>query len=342
MATDNLINDRYALLFPGQGSQHVGMGQGLFALSERARQVFTQADEILGFQLSRLCFEGPQSELDKTINTQPAVLTTSIATFEFLQEKFQEIGKCLRPAFVAGHSFGEFAAAVVAQALDFSDGLQLVWERARLMQKAEEEQPGGMASVIGLDERAVLAVCAAAQAEGGIVTIAVDNGPGHLVISGDVPTLERAMAMIHRLGGKAIRLPIGVGGHSPLLRKAAEDFRRLLNRVKIDMPVIPLMSNTYARSLMASADVRDELAEQFLQPVQWARAVREMINQGVGTFVEVGPGQVLSRLVRRLSDNVRAFSLAANPETIARLIPQSSALSTQSSITHPAPAGEVN
>lgn len=318
---ETLFTERYALLFPGQGSQHVGMGARLFALSQRAQRVFLQADEVLGFRLSRLCFEGPQSDLDRTINTQPAVLTTSIAAFETLKERFQEVGRRLNPAFVAGHSFGEFAAAIVAEALDFTDGLRLVANRARLMQEAQESHPGGMVSVLGLDEATVRAVCAAAAAENESLTIAVDNGPGHLVLSGTVSAVERAIALVQTIGGKAIRLPIGVGAHSPLMRKAADEFTRFLNRVPIQTPVIPIISNVSAKPLLTSEDVRRELSDQFTQSVQWTRSIREMINHRVSTFVEVGPGQVLSRLVRRISDNVRTLSLAADPDLIAQLVP---------------------
>ena len=324
------LDDRYALLFPGQGPQHVGMGRKLAELSQAARQVFAEADEILGFHLSRLCFEGPEQELNRTLNTQPAVLTTSIAAFMSLQEKFQAIGRRLNPAFVAGHSFGEFAAAIVVEALDFADGLKLVQHRARLMQEAQEDQPGGMISVIGLDEAAIQAVCSAATRGGGILALAVDNGPRHIVLSGDLATVDRTATIVQEMGGKAVRLPIGVGAHSPLMRKAAEEFARTLSRVQIERPAVPIVSNVTAAPLTTSDELRRELIEQFVQPVQWAQSVREMINQGVSTFVEVGPGNILSRLVQRISENVRSFSLAADPEVIARIIPP--AVTTQPAV----------
>jgi [acyl-carrier-protein] S-malonyltransferase len=315
----NPFNDPYVLMFPGQGAQQVGMGHKLYLTSEGARRVFLQAQEILGFDVPSLCFGGPESELNRTINTQPAVLATSIAAVEALRERFQRFGRQLEPAFVAGHSFGEFAAAVVAQAIDLADGLRLVFDRARLMQQAQDQQPGAMISVIGLSEETLAQVCATAAHAGEILTVAVENGPGHLVLSGDIPAVERAMPIVHQLGGKAIRLPIGVGAHSPLMEKAAGEFSRFVEKVTIHPPRIPILSNVTARPLTTSDEVRRELTEQFTQPVLWARSVRALISLGVTSFIEVGPGQILSRLVRRMSDSVRSISLNASPEEIDRL-----------------------
>jgi [acyl-carrier-protein] S-malonyltransferase len=316
--TSTPFDERFALLFPGQGAQQVGMGKRLYETSQAAQRVFQQARQVLGFEIACLCFEGPAGELNKTFNTQPAVFVTSMAAYETLRERFAAAGRAMTPAFVAGHSFGEFAATVVSGAIDFADGLRLVLKRAQLMQDAQEAQPGGMISVLGLDEGAVRQVCATAPQRGEVLTIAVENGPGHLVLSGDIPAVERAMTMIGSMGGKSMRLAIGVGAHSPLMAQAGTAFGAFVDGVRIEDPAVPILSNVTAKPLTTSADVRSELINQFTHPVWWAASIREMILRDVNSFVEVGPGQVLSRLVRRINDRVRSISLDADPDAIER------------------------
>ncbi len=295
-----------ALLFPGQGSQHAGMGQRIAEASQAARQVFAQADEVLGFPISRVCFEGSHEELADTVNTQPAILTTSLAYLAYLRERLQETGRRLRPSFVAGHSLGQFSAAVGANALDFSDGLRLVLERGRIMAEWARTRPGGLATVLGLNDRAVRQVCREASPEGR-VGVAVVNGPGQTVISGETGALQRAMALARERGARVLRLPISVPGHTPLMRDAARELSRFIQSLSFREPNPPIVSNISARLLTTADEVREELSNQICAAVQWARCVLAMVNEGAGLFVEVGPGQVLSKLVRRITGDADVF-----------------------------------
>ena len=291
---------RLALLFPGQGSQHVGMGKRIAEVSQAARQIYAQADEALGFRISRLCFDGSEEELEDTINTQPAILTTSLAYLAYLRERLQEQGRRLRPSLMAGHSLGQFTAAVAADSLDFSDGLRLVLERGRIMAEWARTRPGGLATILGLSDRAVRQVCREASAEGK-VGVAVLNGPGQTVISGEAGPLQRAMALARSRGGRVLRLPISVPGHTPLMRDAARELSRVVSSLPFREPNTPLVSNISAKLLTTAEEVRQELADQICAAVQWARCVAAMMNEGASSFVEVGPGHALSNLIRRIT-----------------------------------------
>jgi len=296
-----------ALLFPGQGSQHAGMGKRIAEISQAASQVFARADEVLGSGISRLCLEGSDQELEDTVNTQPAIVTTSLAYLAYLRERLEAMGRRLRPSLMAGHSLGQFTAAVAADALDFSDGLRLVQERGRIMAEWARNRPGGLAAVLGLSDRAVRQVCRQASPEGE-VGVAVLNGPGQTVISGEAGALQQAMALARDRGARVFRLPISVPGHTPLMRDAARELSRFISTLPFRQPSTPLVSNISARLLTTAEDVRDELADQICAAVQWARCVIAMAGQGAGTFVELGPGHVLSTMLRRIRVEGEVFS----------------------------------
>ncbi len=294
-----------AYLFPGQGSQYVGMGRDLCDASSVARTVFAQADSILGIILSRLCFDGPPELLNDTVNTQPAILATSVATLRVLEEHGME-----GPAYVAGHSMGEFSALVAAGALSFEDGLHLVRERGRLMKQAGERNPGGMAAVLGLEREQLEAICAAVREQSGeYVGIANDNCPGQLVISGALVPLERAMKLAKERGARrVIRLAVSIAAHSPLMTEAATEFRHLLDATPFLEPAVPIVANATARPLTGPDGIRDALGRQLTSPVRWTESVRWMIGQGVTRFVEVGPKEVLTGLLRRIDQTVERAS----------------------------------
>jgi len=297
-----------AFVFPGQGSQYVGMGKALYEASQAARRIFHQADEVLGFSLTKLCFEGPADELEDTINAQPAILTVSVAGLAALRERWEAMGRAVAPVAVAGHSLGEFTALVAAGSLEFSDALRLVRERGRLMKETGEARPGGMAAVIGLDGETLQAICDEASALG-VIVLANSNSPEQRVISGERPALERAVELAKERGGRATILPITIASHSPLMQRAALLFAEVLTTIQMRDPEVPVVANITGQILMTAEDIRRELHEHLLRPVEWTRSVGQMMEHGVDTFLEIGPGQVLSRLIKRISRDVRALSL---------------------------------
>ncbi|MEI2618173.1 MAG: ACP S-malonyltransferase [Thermomicrobiales bacterium] len=299
-----------ALVFPGQGSQFVGMGQRLHGASETARRIFRQADDALGFSLSRLCFEGPADELEDTFNSQPAILTVSYAALEALREHLGHLGEALSPVCVAGHSLGEYTALVSAEVIDFEDALHLVRERGRLMKEAGAERPGGMAAVIGLPNEKLEAVCAEASQAGGIVVVANDNCPGQMVISGEVDALERAMALASAAGARrVVRLGISIASHSPLMERAGSQLADLVQKVSFREPVTPIVSNLSGRFITSVDELKRNVGQHMVRPVQWTGSVREMVDHGVDTFLEVGPGQALSGLIRRVKREARTLTV---------------------------------
>lgn len=302
------IAHRIAWVFPGQGSQYVGMGQRVYEVSESARRIFNQADDVLGYSISSLCFNGPAEELEDTVNAQPAIFTVSVAYLEALRERSRSVGKSIAPVYVAGHSLGEFTALVAAGVLDFRDALVLVRERGRLMKQSGEERPGGMAAIIGLEREELERVCEEAG-EVGIVVLANDNCPGQSVISGELAALERAMQIAEERGARrAVRLGISIASHSPLMERAAQQLNDLVARMPLRDPEVPIVANITGQILTTVDDVRAEIAQHVLMPVQWSSSVKEMVNGGVTTFLEVGPGQVLSGLIRRIKRDVQTLS----------------------------------
>jgi [acyl-carrier-protein] S-malonyltransferase len=309
-----------ALLFPGQGAQHAGMGKRIAEMSQAARRIFEQADDVLNFKISKVCFEGSEEELEDTVNTQPAILTTSLAYLAFVRERLGEVGRKLRPSMMAGHSLGQFSAAIATNTLDFDDGLRLVMERGRVMGEYARARPGGMATILGMSDDDVRTLCSDASPEG-VVSVAVTNGPGHTVISGDDGPLDKAMALARERGGRPLRLPIGVPGHSPLMHDAARELSRFISTLTFRDPNPPMVSNISARLLMTAEDVRQELSDQIWAAVEWARCVLAMINEGATSFVEVGPGQALSKLVKRISGEANVIGVEhASIEDLIRFV----------------------
>ncbi len=305
-----------AFVFPGQGSQFVGMGQALAQASPAARQAFEEADACLGFSLSRLCWEGPEAELTDTLNAQPALLTHSVAALRALHEKIGDF----TPAFVAGHSLGELSALVAAGAMEFEDGLELVRTRGAVMKAAGQRAPGGMAAILNLDGPVMAEVCAEArQMTGGVVQVANDNCPGQVVISGDLPALEKAMELAKTRGAKrALKLPVSIASHSPLMQSAVADYTRAVDAVPFIPPIPPVVGNVQALPLLDPNALRAELPAQLTSPVRWADSVRYMLAQGVTTFVELGAKDVLTALLKRIDASARGRAVGT-PEDFAKL-----------------------
>jgi [acyl-carrier-protein] S-malonyltransferase len=303
------LSERVAIVFPGQGSQFVGMGKSLSEVSGAARRIFEQADAALRMPLSELCFGGPADQLEDTLNAQPAILTTSVAALEAIKERAGAIGERVDPIVVAGHSLGEFTALVAAGALDFAEALGLVRARGRLMKQAGDERPGGMAAVLGLDDDALEAVAAEARSDG-VVVVANANCPGQTVISGEVGALTRAMDLARERGAKRVaRLAISIASHSPLMAHASAQLGELVARVPLRAPQVPVVANATGQALTTVEEIRHELAHHMERPVDWTRSVRAMVDAGATTFVEVGPGQVLTGLIKRIDRDVKTLGL---------------------------------
>jgi [acyl-carrier-protein] S-malonyltransferase len=303
---------RVAYVFPGQGSQSTGMGLDLHNSYSSAKEVFNEADTSLGFSLSRLCFAGPDQELTKTHNVQPAILVVSIACLKALQEARQD--HLPSPAFVAGHSLGEYTALVAAGALGLADAVVLVRERGRLMYEAGLRNPGSMLAVIGLDEETVEDVCLQTGTE-----ISNINCPGQIVISGTVQALAEANKLAKTRGARAL-IPLKVSGafHSALMEPVIAEFSKTVSKVRFRSPNIPVVSNVTARPLTDVDSIRKELVKQLRNCIQWQGSVEYMIHCGVATFYEVGPGRVLSGLIKRINSELSTLNISG-VEDIAQL-----------------------
>jgi [acyl-carrier-protein] S-malonyltransferase len=290
---------KIAFLFPGQGSQSVGMGKRFADASPAAAAVWREADEAAGFPLSRLCFEGPIEELALTVNTQPAILAASVAAAAVLNER--GIG----PDLCAGHSLGEYSALVVAGALGFSDAIRLVRKRGEFMQDAVPVGMGAMAALLGLDAEAAEKACAEA-AQGEVVNVANLNSPGQIVIAGHKGGVERAVKLAAALGArKSMVLPVSAPFHSALMKPAADRLADELERVAVGAPRVPVVRNVDAGLTRSAADVKPFLIRQVASPVRWTECLQTLAREGATVWLEVGPGRVLSGLLRRTIDGAR-------------------------------------
>jgi [acyl-carrier-protein] S-malonyltransferase len=303
-----------AFVFPGQGSQHVGMGKRLCEQFPIARQVFAEADDALGFALSQLCFTGPEPDLKLTEHTQPAILAVSIAALRVLEGETS-----LRPAFVAGHSLGEYSALIAAGALNFASAVKIVRERGRLMQQAVPAGEGAMAVVLGLEMDAVNSLCADA-AQGEVVSPANFNGGGQIVIAGGKNAVSRAMNLAKERGAKrVVELPVSAPFHCELMRPAAQGLERILDEVVIRPLTIGVVTNVEAEVNFAPARVKPLLVEQAVRPVRWEETVRKLSALGCQQAIEVGPGKVLRGLIKRIVPDMETNNFEA-PEDLARFV----------------------
>ncbi len=283
---------RAAFVFPGQGSQYVGMGRDIWEQSSEGKKFFERADELLGFQLSKVCFEGPEDELKQTRNTQPALFVHSLALTQFIKDEFVYA--------VAGHSLGEYTALVYAGAFSFEDGLRLVRLRAELMQRACLEQPGTMAAIIGLDAKVVGEICCKAWTTG-IVQAANFNSPGQIVISGAVAGVRKAMEMAKERGARMVKeLSVSGAFHSPLMESTRAELSKALEQIEIREAGIPVYVNISGLPITRPGEIREALTRQLTNPVRWEDSIRNMIADGITRFVEIGAGKVLQGLIRRV------------------------------------------
>jgi [acyl-carrier-protein] S-malonyltransferase len=295
---------KVAYVFPGQGSQSTGMGLDLYNSYPTAKEVFDEADASLGFSLSHLCFEGSEEELTKTHNVQPAILVVSIACLKALAEA--AIANFPFPAFVAGHSLGEYTALVAAGVLGLAEAVLLVRERGRLMYEAGLKNPGSMLAIIGLDEETVKDISVHSGAE-----ISNINCPGQIVVSGAAPALAEANKLAKTRGARAL-IPLKVSGafHSALMEPVIAEFSKIVSNVGFRPPVIPVISNVTARPLTDVDSIKKELVKQLRNCIQWQRSVEYMMDNGVTTFYEIGPGRVLSGLIRRINSELPIFNIS--------------------------------
>lgn len=319
MTENNLRNLRMAFVFPGQGSQSPGMGKELAEKFPVARQVFEEADDALGFAISRLCFDGPAEDLQLTENTQPAILTVSVAAFRAMQE-----AGIAAPAFVAGHSLGEYSALVAAGALSLSDAVKTVRARGRYMQEAVPVGTGAMAAVLGGELGDIQRICREAAADQ-VCSIANYNSPGQAVIAGNTEAVDRAIELLSGVAKRVIKLKVSAPFHCALMKPAQERLAADLERLEFNEPGIPVVTNVDARPTTAPAELRDALVRQVSAPVRWLDSMQLLIEQGIGTFVEAGPGKVLSGLTRQTSRDVKTL----NVEDAASLAATEAALAAQ-------------
>jgi len=295
---------KVAYVFPGQGSQSTGMGLDLYNSYPSAKEVFDRADASLGFSLSRLCFEGPEEELKKTHNVQPAILVVSVACLKALEEA--AIANFPSPTFVAGHSLGEYTALVAAGVLSLADAVLLVRERGRLMYEAGLKNPGSMLAVIGLDEETVKNISFHSGTE-----ISNLNCPGQIVISGAIEALAKANELAKTRGARAL-IPLKVSGafHSALMEPIITEFSKIVSSFEFHPPAVPIIANVTARPLIDVGPIKEELVKQLRNCIQWQGSVEYMMHNGVTNFYEVGPGKVLTGLIRRINSELQTFNIS--------------------------------
>ncbi|NKE05308.1 ACP S-malonyltransferase [Mesobacillus selenatarsenatis] len=305
---------KIAFLFPGQGSQTVGMGQALANAEQSVSETFKKADEVLGESLSTLIFEGPQEKLTLTTNAQPALLTTSIAILNY----FSQFG--IKPDYTAGHSLGEYSALVASEAISFEDAVFAVRKRGELMEEAVPNGEGTMAAVLGIDRHKLIDVTETVTAGGNPVQLANLNCPGQIVISGSKLGVEEASVKAKEAGAKRV-IPLDVSGpfHSSLMKPAAEKFESILENIEIKNGVVPVIGNVTAEPMTDASEFKKRLVEQLYSPVLWEDSVAKMLELGVDTFIEIGPGKVLSGLVKKVDRSAKTFAIN-DAETCAAVV----------------------
>jgi [acyl-carrier-protein] S-malonyltransferase len=306
-------NGKVAFIFPGQGSQYLGMGKELHAQFAIARKVFAEADDALGFSISQLCFTGPEANLKRTENTQPAILTVSIAALRVLESETS-----LRPDFVAGHSLGEYSALVCVGAMSFCDAVRIVRARGKLMQQAVPAGKGSMAVILGLEMNAIRSLCEEVS-DGEVVAPANYNGGGQIVIAGAKSAVTRAMSMAKERGAKRVLdLPVSAPFHCPLMRPAAEGLRKILTPIAIQPFSIGVVTNVKAALNLDASRVKSLLVDQAVQPVRWEESVRTLAELGCARLWEIGPGKVLKGLISRISPELTTENFAT-PQDLGRV-----------------------
>ena len=298
---------KIAWFFPGQGSQFVGMGKDLYSTLPESKMVFEKVDEIMDFKLSNLCFNGPKKILTETINAQPAVFTMSIACLKAIENK-----KNKKPIFVAGHSLGEYTALVAANAIDFTDAVKLVRERGRLMQESPQSFKEGMAAIIGLDHEVIEEICTQVrlQRQNSYIQVANYNSPKQTVISGSIDALQMAMKLAEERGAKlATLLAVSRAFHTTLMQPVARKLEKAISAVKFYDATIPIISNVTGKPLTTANEIKSDLVRQISSPVLWVNSVEYMIASGVNTFIEIGPGKVLTGLIKHTNKSVNLVNL---------------------------------